>query len=171
MNNLKYITLGVFLILIQILISGYINIWPVLYIAVFPFVIIILPQQINKFLLLVLAALLGLAVDFISDGILGLNAAAATALAFFKDPILRLTVSKTSLDNLSGVTEYALGSSKFILYTVLLYSVFFLFYMGLDSIGYYTFGYTLLRFSVNIVVNTIITVLFGKALAKQLFFK
>ena len=171
MNHLKYIILGAFLVLIQILISGYINIWPMLYIAVFPFVIIILPQQINKFLLLPVAFLLGIAVDFISDGIPGLNAAALTALAFFKDPILKLLLSRTALENLSGVTEYTLGSSKFLLYTILMYSIFFLFYMGLDSFGYYSFGYTALRLIINVIANSFIAILFGKALAKQLFFR
>ena len=55
MNNIKYITLGVFLILMQILVSGYINIWPMLYIAVFPFVLLVLPPQANRFIFLIMA--------------------------------------------------------------------------------------------------------------------
>lgn len=171
MNNIKHITLGVFLILIQILISGYVNIWPMLYIAVFPFVIIILPLQVNRYIQLLMAMLLGLAVDFTSDGIPGLNGAAITALAFFKEPILRVLLNKSTIDNLSGITEYSLGFSKFAIYVALLYTAFFIFYMGLDSLGYYSFGFTLLRLVINVVVNTTITILFGKALAKQLFFR
>lgn len=171
MNNIKHITLGVFLILIQILISGYVNIWPMLYIAVFPFVIIIMPFQVNRYIYLLMAMLLGLAVDFTSDGIPGLNGAAAVALAFFKEPVLRLLLNKSSIENLSGITEYSLGFSKFAIYVALLYTAFFIFYMGLDSLGYYSFGFTFIRLVINVVANTTITILFGKALAKQLFFR
>lgn len=171
MNNIKYITLGVFLILIQILISGYINIWPMLYIAVFPFVLIIFPPQANKFIFLLMAFILGLAADFTSDGIPGLNAAATTAIAFFKEPVLRLLINRSSIENLSGITEYSIGFSKFALYVALLYLFFFIFYMGLDSFGYYSFGYTALRLIINVIANSFIAILFGKALAKQLFFR
>lgn len=171
MNNIKYITLGIFLILIQILVSGYINIWPMLYIAVFPFVLIILPPQANRFIFLIMAFLFGLIADIFTDSIPGLNAAATTALAFFKRPALKPLINKSSLETMHEITEYSLGFSKFALYTLTLYMIFFIFYMGLDSFGFYSFAYSALRFLVNVAVNTIITILFGKALAKQLFLK
>ena len=171
MNNLKYIILGIFLILIQILISGYINIWPMLYIAVFPFVLIILSPQANRFIFLIMAFFLGLVADIFTDSIPGLNAAATTALAFCKIPVLKLLSNKSSLDSLMEVTEYSIGFTKFTLYTIILYMVFFILYMGLDSFGFYTFGYSALRFFTNVAANTLITILFGKALAKQLFLK
>lgn len=43
--------------------------------------------------------------------------------------------------------------------------------MGLDSLGYYSFSFTLMRLVINVVANTTIAILFGKALAKQLFFR
>lgn len=171
MNNIKYITLGVFLILMQILVSGYINIWPMLYIAVFPFVLIVLPPQANRFIFLIMAFFLGIIVDIFTDSIPGLNAAATTALAFFKIPTLKLLQNKSTLESMHGVTEYSLGFSKFTLYTIILYMIFFLFYMGLDSFGFYSFGYSALRFFTNVAANTLITILFGKALANQLFLK
>lgn len=171
MNNIKYIILGIFLILIQILISGYINIWPMLYIAVFPFVLIILPLQTNRFFFLITAFVLGLIADIFTDSIPGLNAAATTAIAFFKRPILKMLLNRNNIESIQETTEYTLGFSKFALYTIFLYMIFFIFYMGLDSFGFYTIGYSALRFIINVIANSTITILFGKALAKQLFLK
>ncbi|MBR5856181.1 MAG: hypothetical protein IKY70_02780 [Bacteroidales bacterium] len=142
-----------------------------LYIAVFPFVLIILPLQTNKFLSIIMAFILGITVDIFTDGIPGLNAAATTAIAFFKTPVLKLLLSKNNLESTQETTEYTLGFAKFSLYILLLYMIFFIFYMGLDSFGFYSFGYSTLRFLINVVANSIIAILFGKALAKQLFLK
>ena len=89
-------------------------------------------------------------------------------------PILlptELLINRSSIENLSGITEYSIGFSKFALYVALLYLFFFIFYMGLDSFGYYSFGYTALRLIINVIANSFIAILFGKALAKQLFFR
>ena len=164
-------TLGIFLVLIQILISGYVNIWPMLYIAVFPLILIILPQSINSYLYILLAFLLGLVTDITSDGIMGLNAAATTALAFFRKPVINMMINKSSLDNLSGITDYTIGTATFFALTAVLYSIFFIFYMTLDSLGFYSMGYTILRFAINVLTNTALVTIFSKALTKQLFIK
>ena len=81
MNNiLKYITLGAIVIVCQILVSEYVNIWAVLYIAVFPQFIILLPPTINRSVYLLIAFALGLSIDLFADGVHP-NAAGARHLA------------------------------------------------------------------------------------------
>lgn len=169
MNYLKYITLGVFLMLMQMLISGYVNIWPMLYIAVFPMLLIALPYNINRYIALLVAFGTGLLIDFVSDGVLGLNAAAATALMYFRGPFFHLIINKNTLENMTLLTERSIGTSKFILLSAFSYAVFFIFYIALDSGESTSFLYILLRFAINLTVNVALVVLLWKTLLAQLF--
>lgn len=169
MNNLKYITFGVFLMLIQMLLSGYVNIWPMLYIAVFPMLLIALPHNINRYISLLIAFGTGLLTDFISDGVLGLNAAAATALMYFREPFFHLIINKSTLENMTLLTERSIGTSKFILLSAFSYAIFFIFYIAFDSGESTSFYYILLRFAINLIVNVVLIILLWKTLLAQLF--
>ncbi len=169
MNSIKHITSGILLLFMQLLVSGYINIWPMLYIAVFPLVLILLPYKTNSTPSMCIAFVLGLLVDILSDGILGLNATSAVALAYFRPVIFRLFVNKNTLENLVEINHGALGLSQFISITALSYATFFIFYITLDSWGYFSFIYTTIRFLINIVANTVIAFLLWKSLYTQIF--
>ncbi len=169
MNNLKYAILGIFLFLIQLLISGYVNIWPMLYIAVFPLLLIILPYNYNQSAAMLTALGFGLLIDITSDGVLGLNAAAAVAMAYARPFIFRLTISKTTLENISELDSRTIGTTQFITITALLYAIFFIFYIALDSWGYFSFLYTTARFLLNVIVNTLVALLLWKSANTQIF--
>lgn len=169
MNNLKYVILGVFLLLIQLLISGYINIWPMLYIAVFPLLVITLPYTCNHIVSILTAFCFGLLVDILSDGVLGLNAAAIVAIAYFRPLFFKVAVSKTTLENTIEITQRTIGTTQFLLVTALSYAIFFTIYIALDSWGYFSFIYTIARFLLNIIINTAVALLLWKSINSQIF--
>lgn len=169
MNNLKYVILGGFLLLIQLLISGYINIWPMLYIAVFPLLVITLPYTCNHIVSILTAFCFGLLVDILSDGVLGLNAAAIVAIAYFRPLLFKVAVSKTTLENTIEITQRTIGITQFLLVTALSYAIFFTIYIALDSWGYFSFIYTIARFLLNIIINTAVALLLWKSINSQIF--
>ena len=165
MNNLKYVILGIFLLLIQLLISGYINIWPMLYIAVFPLLVI----TCNHIVSILTAFCFGLLVDILSDEVLGLNAAAIVAIAYFRPLLFKVAVSKTTLENTIEITQRTIGTTQFLLVTALSYAIFFTIYIALDSWGYFSFIYTIARFLLNIIINTAVALLLWKSINSQIF--
>ncbi|MEG2849668.1 MAG: hypothetical protein RR880_05495, partial [Bacteroidales bacterium] len=159
-KSIKYIILGVLILLFQILISEYVNIWPMLYIVIFPVFIIILPCNMNTLFYMLIAFLFGLGVDSLSDGILGLNAAACVAIAYSRKSVLSLVLPKSSIENLDSVSSQDLGVKKMIVINLLLYSVFFLVYIGLDNFLSVPFIFTLLRFLLCTLLNIIFAIIF-----------
>lgn len=160
MNNiLKYITLGAIVIVCQILVSEYVNIWAVLYIAVFPQFIILLPPTMNRSAYMLVAFILGLSIDLFADGVLGLNAAALTAMAYFRPSILKLTIPKASFENYENqpLIPRTVELPKLALINTMLLAVFFTVYVLLDSAATFTFGYTMLKIFLCIAANSIIT--------------
>ncbi|MDD3911522.1 MAG: hypothetical protein PHZ22_05000, partial [Bacteroidales bacterium] len=56
----KYTVIGIATLIIQLLICEFVNIWPPLYIAVFPLFILMLPNDFKPVLLMIIAFVAGL---------------------------------------------------------------------------------------------------------------
>ncbi len=119
-----------FLVLLQVLIlnniqlSGYLN--PFLYVLF----ILMLPFQTPKWLVLVLAFVLGISVDMFSDTG-GLHAASSVLMAFLRQPILKLISPREGYDVMQKPTIQQFGFGWFFSYAGILVFVhhLFLFYM------------------------------------------
>lgn len=168
-GKFKYTTLGLILIICQILLSEYVNIWPVLYIAIFPQLIILLPPTTNKTAQMVAALVLGFCVDIFADGVLGLNAAAMVAMAYLRPFVLKVTLSKTSLDSSENqpLLPRNVELQKLALITAILLAVFFSVYIVIDSAGTFPLWYILLKTIICVAANTIISLMCSIALFER----
>ena len=155
-KSLKFIFVGVILLLIQLITDEYINVFPLLHIVVFPLLIIILPNNIKPVLLMLIAFLYGLIIDATSDGVIGLNASALVAVAFFKQPLLYAMLNKSNIVEMPIVSGKYMKMSLYICLCAILYSIFFLLYIILDGISLNDILYSLIRFAVDLVVNLLI---------------
>lgn len=167
--HVKYLTLGILLIVCQILLSEYVNIWPVLYIAIFPQFIILLPPSINKSALLLVAFVLGMAVDIFADGVLGLNAAALTAMAYARPMLMRLVFSKAGLENIDNAPLLPKNVEvlKLLMLDALMLLIFFTTYVVLDSAGSLPFWYAAFKILLCIAVNCILYIICSTALYEK----
>lgn len=160
-QHIRYLALAALMVVCQILLSEYVNIWSILYIAIFPQFIILLPPSMNRSLHLIVAFLLGLCIDFFADGVLGLNAAALVAMAYTRPFFLKLTLSKGNTDNAEGqpLTPKTVEIPKLIMLNTLMLAVFFTAYILLDSAAGFSLWYTLLKIGICVAVNSIITII------------
>ena len=172
MNSIiKYITLGAIMVFCQILVSEWVNIWAVLYIAVFPQFIILLPPTINRSAYMLIAFILGLSIDILSDGVMGLNAAALTAMAYSRGPILKLVIPKASFENYENnpIIPRTVEPYKLVLLSVMMLAVFFTVYVLFDSAASFSFWYTVLKIALCVAVNSIITFVCNIVLMDKIF--
>ncbi|MGE4586261.1 MAG: rod shape-determining protein MreD [Mangrovibacterium sp.] len=156
-NPLKYLFMGLLLILLQILLfnniqfSGYVN--PYVYILL----ILLLPFEIPGYLLLPAGFLLGLLIDIFTNTP-GIHASATTFMAFLRPSVIRIISSRDMLISHSAPRLSQMGLSWFIRYTVILVLAhhLFLFYMEVFSLN--GFWHTLLRslassaFSITVII-------------------
>ncbi|MBQ5401675.1 MAG: hypothetical protein IIU16_02040, partial [Bacteroidales bacterium] len=84
---LRQIIIYAVVILLQVIINNYVNLGPMIYICLIPLLIIYLPLDQKPYLSLIIAFGLGLIIDILSDGVLGLNAGAATLIALVYRPL------------------------------------------------------------------------------------
>ena len=168
--QLKYFTLGAIIIFCQILLSEYVNIWPILYIAIFPLFIILLPANLNRTLYMIIAFLLGLCVDITADGVIGLNAAALVAMAYFRDFALKLTLSKGNLESAENlpISTKTVEIPKLITINLIMLAIFFTVYVLLDSAASFSPLYTILKITLCTAVNCIINLLCNIVLLEKI---
>jgi rod shape-determining protein MreD len=154
-NIIRFITL----VLLQVLIlnnvqfSGYIN--PYLYVLF----ILLLPLNIENWILIILAFLLGLSVDIFSDT-LGLHSAATVFMAFCRPAIIRLGYKKPDYETTNIIPSIkALGFRWFLTYAFILVGIhhFLLFYI--EEFNFHDFFTTFFRTILSIIATLILIIL------------
>lgn len=156
MNNLliKNIVRFVFLILVQVLVLNNINLGGYLNPYIYVLFILLLPVDISKSLLLFLAFILGLTIDFFGNT-LGLHAAATLLLAFARPGVINLFFSNMEFnkDEEPGLQRLKLGGFFRYVFVLVFIHNFTLFMLEIFS--FTDFLFTLYR----IMLNTLLTVL------------
>lgn len=146
------------LLLMQIFLSDYVNIGPYIYLCCLPLLVILLPIEQNTSISMGLAFLAGLIVDLLGDGIPGLNAAAAVALAAVRKPLFWAFFNKNNIDRGDLPSIQEAGIFRHINFLAASLAVFFIVYIGLDSAGMESILTTVLRFVLSIAANLVLLV-------------
>ena len=139
-NSIHFIFLVLFQILIlnNIELSSYLN--PFLYVLF----ILMLPFQTPKWLILILAFIIGVSIDMFSDTG-GLHAAATVGMAFFRQPILNLIAPRDGYDVVHQPTIQQFGFAWFFSYAGILVLIHHLFLFYLEAFHFSGFFFTFLR--------------------------
>ena len=109
MNKLADILFYFLVFLLQVVITDYLHLGPFVFICLIPFLIVNIPQSRQPQLVLVIAFGMGIMLDLLSDGVIGLNAAAAVAAAAARKPLYRLLVNRDRQDQTEVLTPAAIG--------------------------------------------------------------
>lgn len=169
MNNLlKFILITALCLLVQLAIGEFVNFHPLIYIVILPWLIIIIPPQVKQIPLMLISLCIGLLIDILSDGIIGLNAAALIGVGYLKAPVLSFVVNKKNVQSNQIISSETYGIKSFALICLILYSIFFIIYIGLDGLGYVPVLYSIMRFLLFVITNTIIAILADMGLSKQI---
>ena len=141
------------LLLIQIVLSDYVNVGPYIYLCCLPLIVIYLPLYQETFLSMLIAFGCGLVVDILCDDILGLNAAAAVALAAVRKPLFAAFFTRDNLERGVIPTIRETGIFRHINFIFISLLIYFLVYIGLDSVGMESLQTTLLRLVLSCAAN------------------
>jgi len=146
-------------LLVQVLLSNFINFGPLVFISIYPLYILTRSRNINPAMMLFLAFAMGLATDYFTGSILGLNAAAATLLAFIQPALLRLVTKKKELEGpvRPGLNE--LGLRRFFILVLLGLTVHHIALVELENFSMVLNIYSVIRIALSLVINTILIML------------
>ena len=143
------------MLLIQLILAKYCQMWHLVYICIRPAMILCQPTSRPTPLVLFIAFLSGLAVDLLADGVIGLNAAALLPVALLQKPLISLLIDEDVVQRHYHFSFFRHGYIRIGGTLLLVIFLFMLTYALLDNAGERNFGFVMLKTFLSSVVSLI----------------
>jgi rod shape-determining protein MreD len=154
----SYLTYFILLLVAQLLICNFLHISPYLMLSILPILIFCLPSRISTPAAMIIAFATGLVVDLLSDGVLGLNAAALTPIAYIRKGFSEVVFGEQFNDTDTGFSVSGNGFWKVLTAVLVTQSIFLLIYFALDGAMARSFSFNLLRFVISLAAGVLISI-------------
>ena len=161
---LKFLLVGVIFIVMQIMLDEFVNNWYMIYLAIFPLFILTLPITMSVSSYMLISFIIGMGIDILSGGLLGINAASGVVIAFIRKPILKMIFPPALLESINIITLDSVKTKSFILLTFITNLIFFTVYLSLDTMWgipiYLLFYWIIINVFINIIFSFFIELFF-----------
>ena len=147
------------LLVCQVLLCNYFQFTPYAMLTLLPAMILCVPLTISTIGCMFLAFASGLAVDWLAEGIVGLNASALVPVALLRKPLIRIFFGEdliTRKDSFS-LRKYGMAKTSAAILTSL--SVFLVIYIFLDGAGTRPLWFNLIRTGVTLVCSYLVSLI------------
>ena len=153
--GLKYILL----ILGQMVICNFNNLGPYIMLSMLPAMIMCVPTSVSTIGCMGIAFASGLSIDWLAEGILGLNAASLIPVALAQKSIIRLFLGEDLLARNDSFSIRKNGIQKISLVTIVSCAIFLAVYIFLDGAGLRPFTFCIIRFFASLICCWLLSLL------------
>lgn len=154
MSKFSNILFFVLVFLLQLVITDYLHLGPWITINLLPFLILLIPLQRSEYIVMLSAFGLGLLLDILSGGVLGLNAFAAVVTAGPRKMLYRLLVNRDRQDPTEIPLIGNIGWAKYLKYLLALTALYMAAFILLDCVSVRPLGFILVRFAASTLAST-----------------
>lgn len=154
----RFFFLYCLLVIAQLMISNYFDLSSYIMLSILPVMILCIPTRIGTTQALLIAFVIGLAIDMLAEGIVGLNILSIVPVAFSRKAICRFVFGEELIirnDDFS-IRKNGIGKVSFAL--VLAQSLFLLIYLVADGAASRTFLFFLGRFFASLIVGVLLSI-------------
>jgi len=157
----------ILLLIAQLLISNYFHFTPYVMLSILPVLILCVPIRVKRFWVLLLAFASGLLIDWLSEGLLGLNALALVPVAYARNFILRLVFGDELFARKENFTVSSNGLLPVAVAILLAQALFLVIYIWVDGAGTRPFLFNLYRFLASLGAGVLVSLLTLNVLATE----
>ena len=151
--------LYVLLVICQIVLCNYCALGPYIMLSMLPAMILCLPLKNSNIICMLIAFASALAVDWISEGVLGLNVAALLPVALTRKTIIRIFLGEDLINRSEMFTFRKNGAVKISAAILTLYAIYLGIYIFLDGAGTRPTWFNLTRIGVSLACNYILALI------------
>ena len=151
--------LYILLLICQVLLCNYFQLTPYAMITLLPAMILCVPLTISTIGCMFIAFASGLAVDWLAEGVIGLNAAALMPVALLRKSFIRIYFGEdliTRKDSFS-LRKYGIAKVSAALFSAL--AVFLLIYIILDGAGTRTILFNIIRGGITLMLSYLVSLI------------
>lgn len=148
--------LYVLLIICQIVMCNYTHLGPYVMLSMLPAMVLCIPTGISTAACMLIAFASGLAVDWLSEGLLGLNAASLLPVALVRKGLIRIFLGEDIIIRNDSFSIRKNGLSKVSFALVSATVIFLAVHIFLDGAGTRPLWFCLTRLGVSLVCNSLL---------------
>lgn len=158
-TNQNFTVTYILLAVAQMVICNYFKVSPYVYVTILPAMILALPLKIGTIGSMAVAFVTGLGVDFLAEGIIGLNALALVPVALVRLPLLQMVMGDedSGKENPFGARSASFG--KILLAVTIAYAIFTAVYVIADGAGVRPFWFNAARFGASLICDSLLALL------------
>ena len=159
MKNQHFGILYFLMVIGQMVICNYFHFTPYVVLSMLPAMILCMPLTIRTSTCMIIAFASGLSVDWLAEGLIGINAASLVPVALARKTIIRIFLGEDLIARSDSFTFKKNGIGKISTALVTALSVFFGLYVILDSAGTQPTSFNLIRFAASVAASFILSLL------------
>lgn len=156
-NNFKL--LYCLLLICQIVLCNFSPLGPYITLSLLPAMIFCIPMSVSTAVCMIIAFGSGLAVDWLSEGLIGINAASLVPVALARKSIVRIFFGEDLITRGDSFSVNKYGTAKVSAALMSSIAVFLLFYVILDGAGTRPMWFNLAYFGASLLCNWILALL------------
>lgn len=167
MKNPTFGIAYILLVIVQMVICNYFQFSPYLVISILPAMVLCIPLTISTNLCMLLALITGLSVDWLAEGLIGINASALIPVAYARKTLIRVFLGEDLISRKDTFSFRKNGVGKILITLLISYALFFAVYIFLDGAGVRPFMFNLTRFVLSMLCSLIPGLLVTRSLTKE----
>ena len=149
----------VLLLVAQLLLSNFFHVTPYIFLTILPVMVLCIPIRVGTVGAMLIAALTGLAVDYLSEGVLGLNALALIPVAFARNGIIGLVFGRELFARKEDFSIERCGFGKVATALFLSTLLFLVIYIWADGAGTRPLWFNGLRLGASLGASFVVSLL------------
>lgn len=153
------------LLVAQILLSNYFHFTPYITLSVLPVMVLCISTRIKSWACMVIAFFTGLAVDWLSEGVLGLNAFSLVPVALVRNPVIHLVYGEGLFTRKEDFTVKSHGFAKVVMAILMVQALFLSLYIWADGAVLRPFWFGMARFGASLLAGLLVSLLTLNVLA------
>jgi uncharacterized membrane protein YobD (UPF0266 family) len=141
------------LVIGQIILCNFTNLGPYITLSLLPAMILCVPLTVSTPMCMLLAFATGLSVDWLSEGLIGINAASLIPVALMRKPLIRFFLGEDIITRSDSFSIRKNGAGKISTILILSAIIFLGIYIFLDGAGTRTLQFNLTRLAISLLCN------------------
>ena len=167
MKNQFFGILYFLLVIGQMILCTYSQFTPYVVLSMLPAMILCMPLTVRTPLCMIIAFASGLAVDWLAEGLIGINAASLIPVAYARMTFVRIFLGEDLISRKEAFTFRKNGIGKILISLLSSYILFFAVYIFLDGAGERTFMFNVLRLLLSLVFSVALGLIVVGSLNKE----
>lgn len=144
------------LVLGQIIMCNFTDLGPYIMLTLLPAMIMCVPLTISTAGCMLFAFVTGLSVDWLSEGLIGINAASLVPVALLRKPLIRLFLGEDLITRSDSFSIRKNGAGKISMMTIISTLIFLIIYILLDGAGTRPLWFNMTRCGISLLCNCVL---------------